>query len=79
MMVVSTTASALRRNTVLTELRLSSCGIDAEGTAQLADVLCGIATLRILDLSENSVDTKGARHLGKLHERLVVCLLVTSK
>ena len=66
MMVVSATASALRGNTVLTELKLWECHIDAEGTAQLADVLCGITTLRVLDLSGNTVDTQGARHLGKL-------------
>ena len=66
MMVVSATASALRGNTVLTELRLERCDIDAERTAQLADVLCGITTLRVLDLSQNTVDTQGARHLGKL-------------
>ena len=66
MMVVSATASALRGNTVLTELRLERCHIDAEGTTQLADVLCGITTLRALILSGNTVDTQGARHLGKL-------------
>ena len=66
MMVVSATASALRGNTVLTELRLEGCRIDAERTAQLADVLCGITTLRVLNLSHNTVDTQGARHLGKL-------------
>ena len=66
MMVVSATASALRGNTVLTELRLHGCHIEAEGTAQLADVLCGITTLRVLDLTMNTVGTQGARHLGKL-------------
>ena len=65
-MVVSATASALRGNTVLTELDLRSCHIDAEGTSQLAEALCGITTLRALDLSGNTVDTQGARHLGKL-------------
>ena len=66
MMVVSATASALRGNTVLTELRLDGCCIDAEGTVQLADVLCGITTLRVLDLSINTVGIQGARLLGKL-------------
>ena len=66
MMVVSATASALRGNTVLTELRLWGCRIDADGTAQLADVRCGITTLRELNLSANTVGTQGARHLGKL-------------
>ena len=64
-MVVSATASALRGNTVLTELDLWDCGIDAEGTSQLAEALCGITTLRVLNLTWNTVDTQGARHLGK--------------
>ena len=65
-MVVSATASALRGNTVLTELNLYYCHINAEGTSQLAEALCGITTLRVLNLSWNTVDTQGARHLGKL-------------
>ena len=69
-MVVSATASAMRGNTVLTELRLWGCGIDAEGTSLLAEALCGITTLRKLSLSKNTVDTQGAGLLGKLH-----CLL----
>ena len=60
------TASALRGNTVLTELRLVACGIDAEGTSHLAQALCHITTLRVLDLSFNTVGSQGARHLGKL-------------
>ena len=60
------TASALRGNTVLTELRLVGCHIDAEGTSHLAQALCDITTLRVLDLTLNSVDSQGARHLGKL-------------
>ena len=65
-MVVSTTASALRGNTVLTELYLAGCCINAEGTSQLAEALYGITTLRVLSLRENTVDTQGATHLGKL-------------
>ena len=64
-MVVSATASALRGNTVLTELYLCYCHIDAEGTSQLVEALCGITTLRLLNLNGNIVDTQGARHLGK--------------
>ena len=60
------TVSALRGNTVLTELRLWYCGIDAEGTSHLAQALCDITTLRELKLSGNTVDSQGARHLGKL-------------
>ena len=58
--------SALRGNTVLTELRLEHCGIDAEETSHLAEALYGITTLRVLDLRRNTVDFEGARHLGKL-------------
>ena len=60
------TASALRGNTVLTELKLGVCLIDAEGTSHLAQALCDITTLRVLHLSHNTVDSQGARHLGKL-------------
>ena len=60
------TVSALRGNTVLTELRLWDCGIDAEGTSHLAQALCDITTLRLLNLSRNTVDSQGAKHLGKL-------------
>ena len=61
-MVVSATASALMGNTLLTELYLEGCGINAKGTSQLAD----ITTLRELSWSGTAVDTQGARHLGKL-------------
>ena len=60
------TASALRGNTVLTELSLRDCHIDAEGTSHLAQALCDITTLKELDLSGNTVDSQGAGHLGKL-------------
>ena len=60
------TASALRTNTVLTELRLAGCGIDAEGTSHLVQALRDITTLRELNLSVNTVDSHGARHLGTL-------------
>ena len=60
------TVSALRRNTVLTELRLEGCRIDAERTFHLAQALRNITTLRVLDLSGNTVDSQGATHLGRL-------------
>ena len=60
------TASALRENTGLTELRLGSCGIDAEGLSHLAEALCVNTTLTVLDLSQNTVGSQGAEHLGKL-------------
>ena len=60
-----TTVSALRGNTVLSELRLEHCHIDAEGISHLVQALCDIKTLRKLDLRSNTVDSQGARHLGK--------------
>ena len=57
------TASFLKKSTVLTELRLACCGIDAERASQLAEALSGI---KILDLSVNTVGSQGAEHLGKL-------------
>ena len=60
------TASALRGNTGLTELKLECCGIDAEGISHLAQALHVNTTLRVLDLSLNIVDSKSAEHLGKL-------------
>ena len=59
------TASSLRGNTGLTELRLYYCNIRAEGMSQVAEALCGISTLRDLNLSGNTVDSRGARHLGE--------------
>ena len=60
------TASALRGNTGLTKLSLVECHIDAEGLSHLAQALCDITTLRVLNLSYNTVGSQGARHLGKL-------------
>ena len=60
------TVSALRENTVLTELTLAGCDIDAEGISHLAQALRVNTTLKVLDLGENTVDSKGAAHLGKL-------------
>ena len=60
------TASALRENTGLTELRLVSCHIDAEGISHLAQALHVNTTLMVLDLSLNTIDSEGAEYLGKL-------------
>ena len=60
------TASALRENIGLTELRLAGCPIDTEGLSHLAQALRVNTTLRILDLSRNNVVSQGAEHLGKL-------------
>ena len=57
------TASALRGNTGLTELRLEGCRI---GISHLVQALCVNTTLRVLNLTYNTVDSQGAEHLGKL-------------
>ena len=62
----SATVSALRGNTALTVLRLGYCCIDAEGISHLAQALCDITTLRVLDLTGNTVGSQGGRHFGKL-------------
>ena len=62
------TVSALRGNTVLTELRLGYCGIDAEGASRLLHALCDLTSLRVLQLGGNTVHSQGARHLGKLSD-----------
>ena len=64
------TASALRGNTVLTELRLKYCHIDALGTCHLVQALCDITTLRALNLSRSTVDSQCARHLGKSNGKI---------
>ena len=60
------TASALRENTGLTELRLVRSDIDGKGISHLAPAPCGNTTLRVLELSLESVGSQGAEHLGKL-------------
>ena len=60
------TASALKKNTGLTELILDYCDIDAEGISHLEQPLRVNTTLRVLDLCRNTIDSKGAEHFGKL-------------
>ena len=57
-------ASGLKENAVLMELILESCGLSTEGTTQLAEVLKGIPSLSVLDLSFNDVGVETAEHLG---------------
>ena len=58
-------ACGLKENSILTELRLESCGLSKEGTTQLAEVLKSIPSLSVLDLSFNDVGAETADHLGK--------------
>ena len=64
------TASVLKRDTSLTELRVWGYHIDAEEMSYLAPALRDNTTLRVLDLSYNTVDSRGAEHLGKLSGRV---------
>ena len=75
---MSATASALRENKGLTELILHCCGIDAEGISQLVQALRVNTTMRVLDLSYNTIDSESAEHLGKLSGGVWGYGLVTS-
>ena len=59
------TASALKVNTQLTELNLEGCYLAAEGMSLVIQSLCSTSSLRVLNLSFNTVDSQGARHLGE--------------
>ena len=63
-MVSLSPAYSLKVNSNLTELRLEKCGLNANDTAQLADILKDIPSLCVLDLSFNHVGTEAAKHLG---------------
>ena len=58
-------ALALKGNEVLSELRLALCNIGSDGIVQLCEALTDIPTLRVLNLSGNTVDLLGAKKLGE--------------
>ena len=60
------TASALKKNTGLTELRLRESYFIAEVVSYLAQALHVNTTLRVLDLSKTTIHSENAEHLGKL-------------
>jgi len=61
------TASALKKNTGPTELRLRYLDIDPEGASQLEQALSVNTTLSVLELNETFVySPSAAHHLGKL-------------
>ena len=66
-MLCPATASALRENTGLTELRLEDCHIDAEGISHLEQALHVNTSLRVLNFRWNTVGSQVAEHLGKLN------------
>ncbi len=47
------------------ELKLRGCGIIGDGTREILQSLSMVTTMTVLDLSGNSVDKKGIKHLGK--------------
>ena len=62
-------ASGLKGNKVLRELKLEVCEIGAEGTAALTQVLSGIGTLRALYLTWNSVHMESIGRCCLSHDR----------
>ena len=50
---------------VLSELRVALCNIGSKGIVRLCEALKDIATLRVLNLSGNSIDLLGAQSLGR--------------
>ena len=63
----------LRRNKVLTSLKLWKCGIGPEGLSELCSALEVNTTLTVLDLSNNRFDDHSLASLGKV---LVITLAV---
>lgn len=53
----------LVRNETLKELKLKSCGIDEFGIKKVAKALEVNRTLRVLDLSENSIGSEAGKEL----------------
>ena len=64
------TATALRWCHALTDLVLSTCGIESTAMSHLCEGLSTLSTLRALNLSWNSLGTEGTRLLG-----MVYCVL----
>ena len=60
-------AHSLKAKSNFTELRLQNCGLNANDTALLADVLKNIPSLCVLDLSFTHVSIEGAEHLGNAY------------
>ena len=56
---------ALRRNTVLAELKLGLCGIGDEGVIPLTETLKSIRTLKVLDMLGNTVSPTAAKNIGE--------------
>ena len=67
----------MERSTVLTELRLENCGLDEEGIGSIANVLKKVATLKVLDLSFNTIDSMGAKHLGNTFFTLLIMIFTS--
>jgi len=59
------TATALRGSHDLTDLYLRDCGIESAAMSHLCEGLSTLSTLRVLNLSLNSLGTEGTRHLCK--------------
>ncbi len=47
------------------ELKLGGCGMSGDGTHEILQSLTVVTTMTVLDLSGNSVDMQGVKHLGR--------------
>ncbi len=59
------TATALVRTKAIVGLKLGHCGMSASGTRDILLSLLMVTTMTVLDLSGNSVDMPGVKHLGR--------------
>ncbi len=61
----SFTATAMANNTGFAELQLRYCELREEDTQCVLEAVSDLSTLKSLDLSYNSVNSQGAKCLGK--------------
>ncbi len=59
------TVPALKLNTSITELVLRNCSITADDMALLTQSIGMLSTLKVLDMSENTLGNEGAVQLGE--------------
>jgi len=56
-------SEALKVNTIVTDLYLSSCNIDTEGAKYLSEALKVNTTLRFINIRNNHIGSEGVKHL----------------
>ncbi len=77
-MLSASPAESLHRATKLTEISLSSCGIDGEGMSHLAGAIMHCSDLSNLELNGNPLGSIGMQELAKVVEQstCVECISV---